>query len=486
MRRYGAAPTASTASTASTAPAARPGPTRSRRAVPLALAIVAAVVVALMAVLGFLGGAGAAAVTTSILPPVHAPKTFDVARPAPPKPAAGQPFRSCSIDDITAQAGALTFHGYAINSQTGEVLFDRRSDDPNPTASTLKLVVAAAALAVLGPDYRIPTRVYEGELAGEVVIAGGGDPTLSSLAPGIPSYYDGATAFLTDLASQTLTARGERAVTSVSFDTSRFGGEEWRTSWNEQDRLDGYVPPMTALMIDGGRVSPPALVSTRTDKPAEWAAASFATKLGLAPTAVLGSATVPAGAVPLAEVWSQPVSELIRYAVLDSDNAVSEALARLVAIEMGTGNTFDAINPAVVQAMQNLGLDTTGLLAFDGSGLSERNRVTAAMEVALLQRIGGDEFGLGRILDVLPASGLTGSLDTRFDPASSGVPGGAIRAKTGFIDDVYGLAGFIAAADGTKLTFAYYVVGKVQVPNRDVLDAIAAATYRCGGLLADW
>src|SRR5690606_27351931 len=117
-------------------------------------------------------------------------------------------------------------------------------------------------------------------------------------------------------------------------------------------------------------------------------------------------------------------------------------------------------------------LDPTGLLAADGSGLSRDNRVTAELEVALLQLVGADEFGLGAILDHMPASGLTGTLDTRFDPGSSGVPGGAIRAKTGWIEEVYGLAGFIDAADGTKMTFAYYVVGTVQIANRDVLDSI--------------
>lgn len=464
----------------------RRDPARRQPAVPLWLAICCAVVALLVIGASFAGGAGVAAITAGAAGTEHAPKAVDVARPAPAAPAAPAQFRSCSIDAITSQAGALTFHGYTIDAQTGEVLFDRRAAEPNPTGSTLKLIVAAAALTVLGPDFRIPTRVYQGELAGEVVLVGGGDVTLNSFSPGTQSYYDGATAFLSDLATTARAAKGGVPVTNVSYDDSLFGGDEWRDTWLEKDRLDGFIGPVTALMIDGDRVAPRSLVSLRTEDPSTRAANSLADRLGLPTSAVLGSAKVAAGAQLLAEAYSQPVSELIRYVLLDSDNTLSEALARLVAIELGTGDSFDAINPAMNLAMQNLGLDTTGLIAYDGSGLSPLNRVTPELEVALLQLIGTDQFGLGRMLEVMPASGLTGSLDDRFNPATSGVPGGAIRAKTGFIDEVYGLAGFIDASDGTKLTFAFYVVGAVTPANRDVLDAIAAEAYRCGGALADW
>lgn len=459
---------------------------RGPRAVPLPLALAIGIIVLLVAGAAFVGGAGASALATTTAHEVSAPKVFDAVRLAPAEPAGAQSFRTCSIDDITAQGGALTFHGYAIDSQTGEVLFDRRADDPNPTASTLKLLVAASALTVLGPDYRIPTRVYEGELQGEVVIVGGGDVTLSSLAPGIESYYDGATAFISDLAQQAVAAHGDDPITSISYDDSVFSGSAWQPSWLDADRTDGYVAPVTGLMVDGDRAVPQSLTSPRSEDPTERAVAAFAERLSVPASGLLGSGSVPEGAQLLAEVWSQPVSELVRYQLLDSDNMVSEMLARLVAIESGTGNTFEAINPAITQAIGNLGLDTTGLIAADGSGLSRDNRVTAQLEVALLQLIGADEFGLGTILEHMPASGLTGTLDTRFDPGSSGVPGGAIRAKTGWIEEVYGLAGFIDTADGTKLTFAYYVVGAVQIANRDVLDSIAAATYECGGQLTDW
>ena len=66
------------------------------------------------------------------------------------------------------------------------------------------------------------------------------------------------------------------------------------------------------------------------------------------------------------------------------------------------------------------------------------------------------------------------------------VPAGAIRAKTGWISEVYSLAGYMNLPSGGQLTFAFFVVGTVQPANREQLDAISAAAYRCGEQLADW
>ena len=68
----------------------------------------------------------------------------------------------------------------------------------------------------------------------------------------------------------------------------------------------------------------------------------------------------------------------------------------------------------------------------------------------------------------------------------AGLPPGTVRAKTGWIDEVYSLAGFMNTQDGGQITFAFFVVGKVSLPNRDVLDSIVTSTSQCGGQLANW
>ena len=66
----------------------------------------------------------------------------------------------------------------------------------------LKILTAAAALAILGPDARLTTKVYKGAEPGSIVLVGGGDPTLNA---GSKTVYDGAPT-LADLAAQTKAA----------------------------------------------------------------------------------------------------------------------------------------------------------------------------------------------------------------------------------------------------------------------------------------
>ena len=433
---------------------------------------------------GFAAAAPAFAGTSEVLPA----KSLGAVREAPPEPAAAEPMRTCSIEDVASAAGALDFHGVVVDSQSGEAIYERKAADAVPTASVMKLLTTTAAMQVLGPDFRIPTRVYAGSEPGSVVIVGGGDVTLASTDTGAGSYYSGATATLADLAVQTRTAWASdpslsgTPLTQVLVDKSAFSGPEWQPTWSQADRTDGYISPISALMVDGGRQNPASLVSPRTDDPSGAAAGAFATRLGA--TTAGASGTVPEGATLLAEVWSQPVSELVHYALIDSDNNVAEMLSRLVAIEQGVGTDFAAIQASTSQALSTLGLDTDGLVLADGSGLSADNRVPPELVAELLQTISQPDIAASQMLDDLPASGQTGTLQTRL--TSLGVPPGAITAKTGWINEVYGLAGYMTAADGSRLTFAFFVVGAVTPANRDALDTIAARAYSCGASLANW
>ncbi|WP_181062626.1 D-alanyl-D-alanine carboxypeptidase/D-alanyl-D-alanine-endopeptidase [Pseudoclavibacter sp. RFBG4] len=433
---------------------------------------------------GFAAAAPAFAGASEVLPA----KSLGAVREAPAEPAAAEPMRTCSIEDVASAAGALDFHGVVVDSQSGEAIYERKATDAVPTASVMKLLTTTAAMQVLGPDFRIPTRVYAGSEPGSVVIVGGGDVTLASTDTGAGSYYSGATATLADLAAQTRTAWASdpslsgTPLTQVLVDKSAFSGPEWQPTWSQADRTDGYISPISALMVDGGRQNPASLVSPRTDDPSGAAAGAFATRLGA--TTAGASGTVPEGATLLAEVWSQPVSELVHYALIDSDNNVAEMLSRLVAIEQGVGTDFAAIQASTSQALSTLGLDTDGLVLADGSGLSADNRVPPELVAELLQTISQPDIAASQMLDDLPASGQTGTLQTRL--TSLGVPPGAITAKTGWINEVYGLAGYMTAADGSRLTFAFFVVGAVTPANRDALDTIAARAYSCGASLANW
>ena len=123
-----------------------------------------------------LGQAAFAGPPTAILPP---PGRGDV--PATPR------VERLPGDQIVARAGLGGDVAYAvIDLASGEVVDSRLADRRMPPASTLKSVTALYALERLGPDFRFPTRVLVAgkvsgrRVEGDLILAGGGDPTLDT------------------------------------------------------------------------------------------------------------------------------------------------------------------------------------------------------------------------------------------------------------------------------------------------------------------
>jgi D-alanyl-D-alanine carboxypeptidase/D-alanyl-D-alanine-endopeptidase (penicillin-binding protein 4) len=243
---------------------------------------------------------------------------------------------------------------------------------------------------------------------------------------------------------------------------------------------------MTALMVDGDRANPALSVSARGNDPVGRAGAAFASYFGSGVQVVRG--TAPSGATVLGSVRSQPVSTLIRQELVVSDNTIAEALARVTAITSGTGDTFSAIDAAVVPALKRYGIAPTGVRVIDGSGLSDDNRIPPAYLTKLFVKVLHKTDGLGPIYAGLPIAGRTGSLayGDRFAGAASRADG-QVRAKTGWIDDGYTLAGIIRAKDGTPLTFAFYALGDgfVSASAKQALDALTADVWSCGNRLSN-
>lgn len=402
-------------------------------------------------------------------------------RPVPGAQPAASRVRTCSVASL-AQDGRLgNLEAQVVNAKTGQVLFDRNGGKPGPTASVLKTLTSAAALATLGPDYRVQTTVVAGSAPGQVVIVGGGDVTLSRLPGGRGAFYTGAPS-IQDLATQTKQALGGQPVTSIVVDASLFGGPLWQPSWDEHEErvVEGSTPYMTALMVDGDRNDPGAVESPRSTDPIGRAVQYFQQYLGTNVPVTSGAA--PAGARQLAVVQSQPVTTLIDQAMTYSDNTIMEELARLVAIKTGAGNTFDAENAGVLAGLKAYGIDTSGIHIADGSGLSGDNAVPPSYLTQLFIKVLNRQNGLGVVYDGLPVSGRSGTLGpgySRFTGANA-VARGAVHAKTGWINNGYTLAGIVDAADGTPLTFAVFALGPVSDNAKQAIDTLVTGFYQCG------
>lgn len=431
----------------------------------------------------------AVATSTAVAPIVAASTAPAATRTATPTPTTTTKTvaRTCSVAGAANDARLANFQGRVINARTGEVLFDRKGATASRQASVMKVLTSAAALQVLGPDHRLTTRVVEGKRSGEIVLVGGGDVTLSRTPAGTTTAYAGAP-HLSTLAKQVKAAwkvahPGDR-ITRIVLDSSYFGGPSWQPTWKVKERALGSTPKITALMVDGDRANPSANTSPRGTDPVGRAGAAFASYFGSGVTVVLG--TAPSGASVLGSVRSQPVSTLIQQELLYSDNTIAEALARVTAIEAGTGNTFSDIDAAVIPALQRYGIAPTGVRVVDGSGLSDDNRIAPAYLTKLFVKVLHKSQGLGPIYAGLPVAGRTGSLSysDRFSGAASRADG-QVRAKTGWIDTGYTLAGIIRAKDGTPLTFAFSALGNVSPSAKQALDTLTADVWSCGNRLSN-
>jgi D-alanyl-D-alanine carboxypeptidase/D-alanyl-D-alanine-endopeptidase (penicillin-binding protein 4) len=349
------------------------------------------------------------------------------------------------------------------DAASGRVLFDQEGADVAPPASTAKLAVAVAALQVLGPDAHLTTRVVQGSGPSQLVLVGGGDPTLSgpaAVGPVNPGYPTPAS--LAALAQQTAAQLHARGITTISlgYDASMFVGPTLAPGWKPIYQTEGDAAPVSALEVDEGHPDP-ARTATAAD-PAAAAAGEFARLLtsdGVTVTAVpTGAHAVPANPM-IASVTSPPMSELVQRMLGRSDNDLAEALSRQVAIATGHPASFAGGVAAVKAAIASLGIDPSGLAMVDASGLSPLDRVTPATLVALLRlAIDPGHAQLAPILVGLPVAGFSGTLSGRFGGlAAAGA--GVIRAKTGTLDGVVALAGYLQDSSGATLVFATIVTG---------------------------
>lgn len=408
-------------------------------------------------------------------------------RPVPAAAAVASRLRTCSVAGLAADPRLASMQAQVLNATTGEVLFDRGGTTPSRAASVMKVLTSAAALSVLGPDHRATTTVVKGAEPGSAVLVGGGDLTLSRLPSGQNSAYEGA-AHLDDLAAQVKAAwnadPANPPLTTLVLDTSYFSGPDWEPSWNTKEQGDGYMSRITALEVDGDRDNPARNTSARSDDPVGRAGQAFADALGGISSVVQG--TAPAGAAQLGAVQSQPVSTLIQQALIVSDNTIAEMLGRLTAIAAGSGNSFSAINAGVLKGLAAYGIDTSGIVVTDGSGLSDNNAIPPSYLTRLFVKINAREGNLGVIFDGLPVAGQTGSLSysDRFTGDAS-VADGSVFAKTGWIDTGYTLSGVVHSADGTPLTFAVYALGDVSENAKTAIDLLTAGFYRCGDNLSN-
>jgi D-alanyl-D-alanine carboxypeptidase/D-alanyl-D-alanine-endopeptidase (penicillin-binding protein 4) len=332
-------------------------------------------------------------------------------------------------------------------------------------------------LTTLGPSATLATKVVAGANPGEVVLVGGGDPTLSRTAPS--KTYPGA-ATMVDLATQVRAAvPAATPITRVVVDSSLFTGPLTAPGWAPGDAPSSYAAPVTATAVDGARTSPGSV--GRSGAPGTDAGAALADALGV-PGASVALGTAPQGAKTLGTVRSAPIERLVEQALSMSDNMLAEALARQVAIARHLPASFEGSAQAVTAALTQAGVDVTGVALVDGSGLSRQDRIPAGVLARVLRASADGTLGnAADLLSGLPVAGYDGTLADRGDSDPKTVPG-TVRAKTGTLLGVHALAGTVVDADGRLLAFALLANNAPgsESAAEGALDVVATELARCG------
>ncbi|MFJ4775580.1 D-alanyl-D-alanine carboxypeptidase/D-alanyl-D-alanine-endopeptidase [Streptomyces sp. NPDC088762] len=359
-----------------------------------------------------------------------------------------------------------------VDTATGQVLYESGAGDAMTPASTVKIATAAAALAALGPEHRIKTTVVAGAGPGQVVLVGGGDPSLTAKKKS-PAGSGGSLVALAADTAQALKAAGTASVT-LAYDDSLYTGPA-----RHPIGANPNIALVTALTADEGRpddsTSGPV---ERTEDPSKAAARAFADLLAERGVKVTGEpvrAKAAAGAQTLASTLSTPLAGLVERMLTNSDNDIAEALARQTALASGQPAGFEGAEKAVAARLAALGVDVAGSRFADGSGLNRADKVSAGLLTGLLTKAADPAHPeLRPVLTGLPVAGFSGTLRTR--NAGSSPAAGLIRAKTGTLTGVNSLAGTVVDPSGRLLAFAFLTANSTDGAAAEKgLDKLAAA-----------
>jgi D-alanyl-D-alanine carboxypeptidase/D-alanyl-D-alanine-endopeptidase (penicillin-binding protein 4) len=337
-----------------------------------------------------------------------------------------------------------------------------------------------------------------GTIRGDVWLVGSGDPTLTAddLRAGAGTVF----------------RSGARRIDgALVADASAFAGPEVNPAWEADDLQYDYAAGTSALSVDQGTVEfhfvptlpgAPARIEVRPGGDAVHTAGSvltsYATDLAIerAPNqnqftfsgriavgaeqsffrpvadmpiyagrverALLEQRGIPVrdgvrtGVAPLGGhvLWqhrSQPLRDIIRDMLFVSNNHFAEQLLRAVGAErgLGTETSGGAVERAV---MKRDGVPQGGLRIVDGSGLAPTDRISPISIATLLARTAQQPIG-SVLFSALPRVGIEGTV--RWRQVSDAL--GRARAKSGHIENVNALVGYVQTRHHGRVAFAFMV-----------------------------
>ena len=397
--------------------------------------------------------------------------------------------------DVVPFLATLNDRSCAAVSVDGILIGARNPDIAVIPASNQKLIVAAAALDVLGAETRLTTSVsaalapVDGVVNGDLFLVGGGDPLLSSdwyRTSNLERYAVLSPTSLDSLADSVRDAGVRQITGGVVGDGSRYDDEFFAPGWGVG--VAGLeAGPYDALMANDSRVLND---DQRASDPNEGAAREFTRMLqerGITISNGASSGVATPQATVLASIESAPLAEIVGEMLANSDNNTAELLMKEIGL-VGEGTGSREAGARVMMAkLVEWGIETSNIVLSDGSGLSLDNRLTCAAILAVLQRH-DPSSALGV---ALPIAGETGTLRDIFTDQSVA---GRLTGKTGTLNNppfnadppaVKALSGYLPVEGGTAVEYTLVLNGPTisdQSEYRPIRKGLAEAldTYPSG------
>lgn len=392
-------------------------------------------------------------------------------------------------------------------------------------ASTQKVITALAALLQLGPDYRFTTtlerkgNVKDGVLEGDLIARFTGDPTLRrqnirnmvaalkkagigqingnilidtsafashDKAPGWPwndmtqCFSAPPSAAIIDrncfsVSLYSATQENEPAFVRIAsyYPVSVFSQVRTLPKGSAESRfceLDVVVGDLNRYTLTGclSQRSDPLPLAFAIQDGAGYAGAIIKDELRQANIRYSGTllrqTQVNPPGIAMASTQSAPLRELLRIMLKKSDNMIADTVFRTIGRQFyGVPGTWRAGANAVRQLLrQKAGIELGNTIIVDGSGLSRHNLISPATMMQVLQYIAANDGKLN-FISMLPLAGHDGSLQYRAGLDLAGV-NGKVSAKTGSLQGVYNLAGFLTTASGQRLAFVQFLSGYAVEP----------------------
>lgn len=339
-------------------------------------------------------------------------------------------------DTIQARLDSLCQQPLFETTQLGLYVFDLTENLPlysfNATqrmrpASTEKLITSISSLHYLGGDYnfrtdvRISGTVANGTLQGDVYVVGGMDPLLS------PSDLNSMAAALRNAGISSI--NGNMYIDLSMKDDLAYG---WGWCWD-----DNYGP-LSALMVNA-----------KDNFSSEWGKALA--KAGIKRSKMAIRQQDAAADSKSVCCITHTIDEVLQPILKNSQNIFAECLFYQLAAYSGqkkAGRKQAA--KLIYDLIEGMGLDTDQYQIADGSGLSLYNYVSPELLVRFLNYAFSKPEIYSHLYPALPIAGVDGTLSKRMQDTPAY---GNVHAKTGTLDGISSLAGYLTARNGHVLSF---------------------------------